>query len=249
MSEKQRYTVLDILRGIAIICMVVYHTMWDLVFIHDVDFQWFRSDAAELFQESIRWSFLLLSGFCWSLGRNHIKRSLTVLAGSAAVSIVTAIFTPENTIIYGVLTLIGLGMLITVPLDKLFRKISPYIGIIACAVLFIITFYTEEGSFGIGKLVEWELPRALYANYFTAILGFKPRSFSSPDYVPLLPWIFLFWAGYFLYHIFRRRQWLKYLSVISFGPLEWLGRHSLIIYMLHQPIVYGVLLLFFNFIF
>lgn len=246
MKEKKRYAALDVLRGVAIIAMVLYHGLWDLVYVFDVRIPWFYSDSASVIQLSIRWTFILLSGFCWSMGSKKIKRSLIVLACSVIITAVTAVFTPENTILFGVLSLIGTGMLLTIPLDKLCRKLSPYIGLAVCIALFVVTENTVYGRFSIGDCVLWELPDVLYANTFTAYFGFRPVFFSSPDYVPLLPWLFSFWMGYFLYRIFKKHDLLKYLSVFSFKPLEWIGRHSLIIYMLHQPIVYGLLFLIFE---
>ena len=55
----------------------------------------------------------------------------------------------------------------------------------------------------------------------------------------------MFWMGYFAYSIFKKHNWLKVLRCVRFKPLEWVGRNALLIYMLHQPVVYGVLYLIF----
>lgn len=239
MTQK-RYTLLDALRGITLISMIFYHTVWDMVYMFDVEMPWFKSDGAFVWQQSICWTFILLSGFCWSLGGRKLKRALLVLGASLIISVVTIIFTPDSRVLFGVLNGIGTGMLLMIPLDKVFRRISPYVGIIISFGLFIVTRNVNDGSLGFG---DWELltlPESWYANMFTAYLGFPEPDFYSSDYFAVFPWIFLYITGYFLYHIFKRRNWLQYLSV-SFKPLEWLGQHSLIIYLLHQPLVYGVL--------
>ena len=84
------------------------------------------------------------------------------------------------------------------------------------------------------------LPQALYASYPTAYLGFMPKSFFSTDYFPLLPWLFLFWAGYFLHHLVGRGR-LAPLRRSVCPPLGWMGRHSLVLYLLHHPVILGVL--------
>ena len=89
------------------------------------------------------------------------------------------------------------------------------------------------------------LPGVWYANLFTAFFGFFPRGFFSTDYFPLLPWLFLFWAGYFL-HFCMGRARMEPLRRSVCAPLGWLGRHSLGIYLLHQPVIYGGLLLLFH---
>lgn len=244
-KKSKRYTLLDSIRGGTIIAMIVYHALWDLVHIFDVSIPWFASEGASIWQQSIRWTFLLLSGFCWSLSRNHFKRSLIVLGASVLISGVTLLFMPDSVILFGVLSLIGTAMLVTIPLDKLFRKLSPYMGLILSAVLFVLTRHVRRGTIGVGNFVIARLPESLFANYFTAYLGFPHDGFFSTDYVPVIPWIFLFWAGYFLYRIFERRKWLSGLSCLHIEPLEWVGRHSLVIYLLHQPIVYALLYVFF----
>lgn len=130
METNRRYTLLDILRAFAIIAMVVYHTLWDLVNVFSCDIPWFYSSNARIFQLSIRWSFILLSGFCWSLGKRHLRRGLTVLAASVIIWAVTRIFTPESVILHGVLTLISLGMLILIPLEKIFNKTPAFLGVL-----------------------------------------------------------------------------------------------------------------------
>ena len=70
--------------------------------------------------------------------------------------------------------------------------------------------------------------------------GFMPKSFFSTDYFPLLPWLFLFWVGYFLHHLVGRGR-LAPLRRSVCPPLGWMGRHSLVLYLLHQPVILGVL--------
>lgn len=245
METKLRYRLLDILRAFAIIAMIAYHTLWDLVNIFNISIPWFYSETAHIIQQCIRWSFILISGFCWSLGRKNLKRGLIVLGGAVIIYFTTLIFSPDSIIIHGVLTLIGIAMLVTIPLKKLFSKIPPIIGFFACLFLFLITYDVDLGLLGIKGMFTVELPMWLYRNNFTALFGFSPITFYSSDYVPLLPWLFSYWMGFFLFKFFEKKDWLKILSRPKIPPLEWLGRHSLIIYMVHQPIIYGLLYLIF----
>lgn len=243
---KVRYTLPDLLRGILIVSMVLYHAMWDLVYIFSVEIPWFRPGAGggtAFWQAATAWAFILLSGFCWSMGRHRLRRAISVLVCSAAVSAATLMFLPVSAIRFGVLSLIGSAMLLTIPLDRFFGKISPYVGLMASCLLFGLTRHVCEGYLGCGDWVL-PLPAAWYANDLTAYLGLRPEGFFSTDYVPLLPWLFLYWAGYFGYRIFRRRGWLRHLSAVSRPLPEWLGRHSLVIYMVHQPLIYGALTIF-----
>ena len=90
------------------------------------------------------------------------------------------------------------------------------------------------GLWGLGKYLD-----TLTVNTFWLVpLGLLPRGFASSDYFPLLPWLFLFWTGYFLYRL-RPEEPHKELPCIPVATF--MGRHSLVVYLLHQPAVYAVL--------
>ena len=244
--KGQRYTVPDIIRGIAVIMMIVYHTMWDMVYLFGVSVPWMKTDAGFVFQQSICWSFILISGFCFQLGRKKLRRALIVIACSLVLTAVTATVMPESIIIHGVLSLIGSSMLVTIPLDRFLKKINPAAGIAVSLLSFFLMFNITKGTIGIGEYTFFALPEFLYANTVTAFFGFPHSNFFSTDYVPLFPWIFLFFSGYFVFSLLAKKDKLKILSAFSCRPLEFIGRHSLEIYLIHQPVIFGVLYLAFN---
>ena len=242
-KESVRYHLLDELRGLDLISMMLYHGMWDVVFIFGIFQAWYIGLPGHLWQQSICWVFILLSGFCLPMGHHPFKRGGIVFGAGALVTAVTLLFMPEDVVWFGVLTLLGSAMLLTAALELLLRRIPPLVGVVVSAVLFWMTYPTMNGFWNLpgGPLL---LPRALYANYLTAYLGFMPKIFFSTDYFPLLPWLFLFWVGYFLHYLVGRNR-MEPLCRSVCPPLGWMGRHSLIIYLLHQPVILGVLTLFF----
>lgn len=234
-----RYALLDGIRGITLLSMILYHGAWDLVYIYGVKWDWYRSAGAYVWQQSICWTFILLSGFCWSMGKRPLKRGLTVFGGGALVSLATCLFMPQNRVLFGVLTLTGSCMLLLIPLQRLFRRVPAGAGLAAGAFLFVLTRDVNEGYLGFESLRLVRLPQAWYGNLFSAYLGFPPPSFFSTDYFSLIPWFFLFACGYFLYRVLDRGGGLKgSLLYLDFAPLGFLGRHSLFIYLLHQPVIY-----------
>ena len=198
-----RYALLDELRGQDLLSMMLYHACWDLMFLFGIWMDWYARMPGHLWQQSICWVFILLSGFCVPFGRHMLRRGVTVFAAGALVTAVTLVFMPEERVIFGVLTFLGTAMLLTGVLEPL-------------------------------------LPQSLYANYFTAFFGFYPDWFYSADYFGLLPWLFLFWAGYYLHKAVGRRR-MEPLRRPVCPALGWMGRHSLLLYLLHQPVIYGVL--------
>ena len=237
--SANRYALLDELRGLDLIGMMCYHGLWDVVFLFGVQLPWYTGMPGHLWQQSICWVFILLSGFCVPLGHRTLKRGAQVFAAGALVTVVTLVFMPEDRVVFGVLTFLGSAMLLTGVLEPLLKKIPPAAGLAVSAVLFALTYHLDERWLGFGGL-RLALPDAWYANYFTAFFGFLPFDFYSTDYFGLLPWLFLFWAGYYLHKAVGRRR-MEPLRRSVCPALGWMGRHSLLLYLLHQPVIYGVL--------
>lgn len=234
-----RYALLDELRGLDLVSMMLYHACWDLAFLFGVQMNWYAATPGHLWQRSICWVFILLSGFCVPLGHHTLRRGATVFGAGVLVTAVTLLFMPEDRVVFGVLTLLGSAMLLTGLLEPLLKKVPPAVGLAVAAVLFALTYHAADHYLGIGAL-RLALPESLYANYFTAYLGFYPCWFYSTDYVPLVPWLFLFWCGYFLHGVVGRTR-MELLRRSVCAPLGWMGRHSLVLYLLHQPVIFGVL--------
>lgn len=238
MEKRQRRQGVDTLRGWLLVEMIAYHAAWDLVYLCGVDWPWYHSDGAYWWQQSICWSFILLSGFCWSVGRHHLKRGLMAFGGGLIVSAVTWIAMPEGKIFFGILSLLGTATLLLIPLEKPLRKVPARLGLAVSFALFLLLRGVNSGHLGFEGAWVAELPRGLYQNYFTAALGFPQPGFSSTDYFSLLPWFFLFLTGFYLYPLRPEEP-----SRLRLPVLTKMGQHSLFIYLLHQPVLYaGVLL-------
>lgn len=239
---KKRYGILDTIRGITVISMVLYHMTWDLVYLYGMDWAWYQSCAAYLWQQSICWTFILLSGFCFSMGRKKLRRSLTVFSAGIVVMLVTAVFAPDSRVIFGVLTLLGSSMLIMTVLDRAAVRVRPDIGLILSILLFLVLRDVNDGYLGFEAWRMYELSQKYYQNLATTYLGFPYEAFFSTDYFSLFPWFFLFTTGYYLYQLMRKRKSVGILEKIkSVRPLAFVGRHSLEIYLLHQPVITVIL--------
>ena len=236
-----RYRKLDAIRGIALLNMIAYHAVWDLVYLYGFQWDWYQSKAGYIWQQGICWTFIFLSGFCLSLGKHPVKRGMIVFGGGAVITIVTLLFMPQNRVVFGVLTLIGSCMMIVGVLDKWLKKWSPTWGLLVSALLFLVTRNVNEGWLGFEAFRLCEVPKAFYGNIITTYLGFPKKDFYSTDYFSIIPWLFLFLSGYFLFRIVERLGMLRALEKSSLMPIEWIGKHSFIIYMLHQPIIYVTL--------
>lgn len=263
--RPERLALLDEIRGITLINMMLYHFLWDLVYIAGIDIPWYHGREAYLWQQSICWTFIFLSGFCWSLGRRHLKRGLTVYLAGGLVTVVTLLFLPEDRVVFGVLTLIGSSMLLMIPMDKVCQTVKSRTVLVFLTVLagFLFLLFLPAMNGRLGNFIGFwrgdaflqggpRLPKKLYCSWFSTYLGFPMADFYSTDYFPLIPWFFLFMTGYFFHKLCKHRLCSNNLCMHQDGlsssflrknhlpPLSFIGRHSLLIYMLHQPVLYGI---------
>lgn len=229
---------LDTLRGMTLVSMMVYHACWDLVYLFRQDWAWYRSFGAHLWQQSICWTFILLSGYCFHLGHHRLRRGLLSLGGGALVSAVSQV--AGSPIHWGVLTLLGAAALLTIPLDPLLRRLPARAGLAGSFCLFFLLREVNQGYLGFEGAALLTLPADWYQNSLTALLGFPGPDFFSADYFSLLPWLFLFWTGYVLYRLRPEGEGRE----LRLPLVTTLGRHSLVAYLLHQPLIYGVLWMF-----
>lgn len=239
-----RYALLDELRGLNLVSMILYHGLWDLMGFYGVTFGWFTGFPGHLWQRIGSGCFVLLSGFCVPLGRRTLRRGAFVFGAGALVSAVTLVFLPDAAVRFGVLTMLGSCMMLTALARPFLERIPAWFGAVIGLLCFICTENVSSGILGVGKWTVW-IPLGFYRNPLTAFLGFPYSGFTSTDYFGLVPWLFLFWTGFFLYRMIGPER-LEPLRRSLCPPLGWLGRHSLLVYLLHQPVLYLGLMLYFN---
>ena len=177
-APASRYALLDELRGLDLVSMMLYHACWDMMFLFGIWMDWYIGWPGRLWQQTICWVFILLSGFCAPFGRYMLRRGTVVFGAGAVVTLATLVFMPEGRVIFGVLTFLGTAMLLTGVLEPLLKKVMPAVGLAVSAVLFAVCYPVGLGWVGLGG---WKLmlPQSLYANYFTAFLAFT-RTGSTP---------------------------------------------------------------------
>lgn len=239
--KKKRYHLLDGLRGITLLGMIAYHGMFDLVELYGIPIRWFFRTPGYVWQQSVCWTFILLSGFCWRLGRSPARRGLLIFAGGLIITVATFWFMPSERILFGILTFIGTAMLALIPASGILRQIPAWAGLTGSGFLFFLTRNINRGYWGFGPVILGSVPEGFYRGWVMTFLGFPKAGFFSGDYFSFFPWIFLYVCGYFLYDIVMRREAVKKLLDCRMGVFEWIGRHSLVIYMLHQPVLMLIL--------
>ena len=272
-----RLETLDLLRGATLISMILYHGMWDFIYLSETGGRmsalkdWYKGPGGFFWQQSICWTFILLSGFCVPFSRHIFRRGLQVSAAGLAVSAVTLLWMYDERVVWGVLSFLGAAMLLSGAV-RLLRGNRPgcsawqmpsaseeksracrgkaAVGFVLCCLLFYIFRWVNIGYLQVLPGRDIVLPEFLYRDGISGailtVVGFPMKDFFSTDYFSLLPWIFLFRAGFYLHGIMMESGWFSHpVFRLRLPVLNWMGKHSLLIYLLHQPVLYLLTLLLF----
>nr|WP_210010079.1 DUF1624 domain-containing protein [Neorhizobium galegae] len=237
-----RVTLIDTLRGVALIAMATYHFTWDLEFFGYVDPGTATQGFFKAYARAIASSFLFLAGVSLVLAhfpkirwQSFWKRFGMVAGAAAAISIATLIAFPSEWIYFGILHNIALSSLIGLA----FLRLSPLLT--GAVVLLVVVAMIVDYS-----LFPGVLDSALFNARYLSWLGLAEIPPRSNDYVPLFPWIAALLAGVTVGRIALSRKWLPRLAAVQTEPnlLSRAGRHSLIIYLVHQPVLIALVYLF-----
>ncbi len=231
---------IDVGRGVALVAMTIYHFTWDLEF-----FGWLTSGTVSqtgwvLFARSIATSFLFLVGISLALAHgNGIRwrsfgiRLAQVTAAALAISVATYVMDPRTFIFFGILHAIALFSL----LGLAFIRLHWFWSAVTAAAVLLIGRTISDPVFDPSALL-W--------------LGLAQTLPTSNDYVPLFPWFAATLTGIVVGKAGTGAFWSRIadvrLPLAAERPLAFIGQHSLIYYLLHQPVMMAGLWLFTSFI-
>lgn len=244
-NPKERFFEVDALRGIAIVLMVIYHFFFDLDFFNISEFD-MHSGFLVVIGRSAAILFIFLVGVSLTLSYSrtsrfkpgkevfihNLKRGAGIFGWGLVITFVTATLLERGTIYFGILHLIGVSIIISYPFLK-YRKFNLLAGLV---------------------LLFAGIPMdPVYVDYpWFLWLGLKPHGFYTLDYFPLIPWFGLILMGIYtgnsLYPDYKRSFRMcdcERNAVVRM--LEYLGKKSLLIYLVHQPVIVGMLLLLTSF--
>lgn len=234
---------MDELRGFAVFCMVFYHAFFTMSFLFNIKpaykLLYFFSPIEPIFAGL----FIFIAGISSQLSHSNLKRGLKLLVIALLITLVTYLVVPDEIITFGILHFLSICMILFAFAKPLLDKANLYVGLAICIFLFIITFPIQaSGYIGISPILSVHIPQSLYNCNFLFPFGITSSSFKSSDYFPLFPWIFLFVSGTFIGRFARDNKFPKFTYKSRIPFFAFLGRHALVIYVVHQPIIYGIML-------
>ena len=226
---------IDVIRGISILAMITFHFAFDLMY-----FGFAKSDLIyqpdwRLFERMIAFSFLFIAGLSLSIThrssinwKSFFRRYGVTAICAVLISIVTYILFNNDMIRFGILHAISVSGLLGLLLLKL-NSLSLFF---LAVLLFLLNLF---------------IPQPLEGDYFWQWLIYTTETPNSLDYRPIIPWITPFILGMASYQLFKKWGLMETSNTTIHNELSilcWLGRNSLVIYLVHQPILFVGFLLF-----
>jgi uncharacterized membrane protein len=235
-NQHGRIGVFDAIRGFSVISMVLFHLCYDLRFLAGVNLAWFAPPLQDIWRASISWTFLFVAGCMCSLSRNNLKRGLMYGAVAVAIYAVTAFADVDTPISFGIIFCMSACTLVAWLLEKLHCIPQGPAAAAVLIVCFVIFLGIPSGTMGVGPL-SLELPKSLYSLPGLAWLGIPGPGFESGDYYPLLPYALMYLAGASIGSWLTDRDYPRWAQDAYVPVLNFVGRHALVVYVIHQPIL------------
>jgi uncharacterized membrane protein len=231
-----RIVALDLARTVALLGMGVFHFTWDLEFFGYVTPGTTLQGGWAVFARLVASSFLFLVGVSLVLAHgNGIRwpgflRRLAMIAGAAAlITAATAYAVPHAFIFFGMLHAIAVASI----LGLLFLRVPVWLTLAAAIAVWVLPAVASSPAFDT-RWLAW-----------TGLAATPPASF---DFVPVTPWFAATLTGIAVARLAAARGLWTRLRTTTPGPFlraaAWPGRHSLAVYLLHQPVLLGLLWLF-----
>lgn len=227
MEKGKRIQLLDAIRGFCIILMVLHHLGFDMQMFGMLPDWVLDNPVFNVVQPFFASMFMIISGVSSRFSKSNIKRGFKTLAAALLVSVVT--YFMGQPILFGILHFLGCSMIIYGLAHKLIDGIPKKLAPLLWLGLWVVFRVALRGRVFDVDYLWW--------------LGFVPTGFYSADYYPLLPWIFMFFFGTWAGGYIRDGKFPAWFYEIQVPVLPAIGRKSLWIYLLHQPVCYGLVYL------
>ena len=227
-NRTHRIKFLDTVRGISIIAMIIHHLLFDLEFLIGKPISFIHTDFFSILQFIFVFFFISISGICCNFSRSNIKRGIIAFGLGMVVTVVTYLFDKELTVKFGILHFLGIAMILYGLFKNILSKINFKVQLILFALLFTASYIILNNVNPVN--ISFLFPLGLYNS-----------NFSSGDYFPVFPYIFMFLFGSAVGHFIKEGNFPKWFYKFHIPFFSFVGKYTLWIYLLHQPILYGIM--------
>ena len=225
--KRKRIDLIDALRGLALLLMVIHHFLYDLVAFCGAPSWLFTNPVFDVLHYIFAGVFILLSGVSSNFSRSNVARGIKTWLCALIITLVT--WKMGMIVRFGILHFMGTAMIFYGVTRKLWEALPRWVTPVVSVLGTIFTASLAGGAAVEFRGLGW--------------LGFTGPGYASSDYFPLLPWLFVFLFGTWLGWYIKEEKFPRWFYTVHVPVLGAVGRKSLWIYMLHQPVLYGLVML------
>lgn len=231
----KRIDAIDALRGLAVILMVAHHFLYDCCAFLGASWTLFTNPVFDILHYVFAGTFVFLSGVSSRFSRSNFRRGIKTALCALGVTVVTVLLercfgVAGVTIRFGILHLLAFCMLFY----ALVRPFADKLPDAFAAVLYLLLL--------IGSAVVLSRINPVGTDWFSPLGAYSVR-YESADYFPILPWVFVFLLGTIAGKYIRDERLPQAFYRFTVPVLPAVGRHALLVYLLHQPVLFGVTML------
>lgn len=223
-TSSGRIWEIDVLRGTALLLMIFFHLLFDLKEIYGYPVN-YNQGLFYVIGKISAIMFIMISAVSSSLSSNNLRRAVKMLLVAAVITIVTHLYDPVFGVKFGIIHFLGLSTL----LYPIFRNLNKYL-LILLGILMV--------SFGL------YLDKIPAKTNYLFLFNLTGAGWSSADYYPLLPWFGVFLFGISLGKTLYPDKKSLFECANRAGILALLGRHTLLLYLVHQPLLIVIIAVF-----
>lgn len=235
-QRRSRVCAFDAWRGFSVISMVLFHYCYDLRYLSGMELSWFAPPLQDIWRASISWSFVFIAGCMCAHSRDNLRRAGVYGLVALGVFAATSIASVDVPISFGVIYCMAACTFVEWLLERVHARPRGYPAAAILLVAFLLLLGLPSGSVGLGP-ASLSLPRALYSTEWLSWLGLPGPNFASGDYYPLLPYLMLYLSGCACATTWREHGYPNWALANRARPLQAVGRHALLVYVLHQPVL------------
>ena len=239
-GKTNRIPLIDTVRGIMIFYVVIYHFLYDLLDFRLISPVWLTSTPMVIVHFINFSIFISFSGISCRLSRSNWKRGLRLLGAAYLVTLVTWVMDHGYYVRFGILHLLGFSALLFWALQGLWRLLSRHLPPLAPGLVRTAEYLLPVLSLALFFLTYFTVFSRTFEVEYLGWLGFRSPAYASSDYFPVIPFFFLYLFGAFMGRFIVRGEFPRWFYKAHIPFFDKVGRHTIWIYLLHQPVLYGI---------
>lgn len=220
-TSSVRVGEIDFFRGIALMLMIFFHIVWDLNEFYNFPID-YSTGIVYIIGKAAAYLFIVINAISCSFSKSNLKRGLKILAVAMLITLITYIYDSQAFIAFGILHFLGVSVL----LYPLYKKLNNFLLVLTGTIMILAGQY----------ILTIHMPHD-----YLLFIGLTSPRYYALDYYPLLPYSGLFLYGIFLARILYPKKRSLFRINLGKNPISIVGRKTLIIYLLHQPVILAVL--------